>query len=285
MACASAKAPSPEPVPLERAAETAQSTSKTPAKAPAKGLRVEVDQTQFRVTLPDGHTLSQEEIVGMKLTVKDDAGASRKIRIDAFKQDPKDPSGEITLYDVSVQDPNSGEWGQFCNKGPDGLAAAFPLAGVWTPDGRHLPSTTQFNMTCTSGAIGKCVRFGYKPWKKGPNGAPLWDHHVACTRMVRGDYCGDGTAFTKDGMLINIHDPLGIQTLDPDPTLVFEAGWSESGALCVHHVRVEENTTLAALEAKCPERLAGHTGNACSKAAVMKDPALRLLNHSKPRGD
>lgn len=253
-------------------------TASVPARKGAPTITV--DKTAFRITLPDGHTLTDAEIVGVVLTVRDESNAWRKIRVEAIQSDPRDP--EITLYDVVVQNPTTSAWGPLCGPGPDGLTLAMPVAGVWTAAGRHEPSAGAFNITCTSGAIGKCVRFGYKPWATAKDGTPLWDYHQACVRMVRGDYCGDGTPFTKNGMRINIDDHFAIQSLDTSEPLVFEAAWGPDGALCVHHPRVPENVTLAALEARCPDHLRGRTGEACTRALIADDPRLRIVNHSQP---
>ena len=75
------------------------------------------------------------------------------------------------------------------------------------------------------GAIAKCVDFGYKPWIS----AAMDDMHQACVRMVRADFCGDGTAWTVDGNLIDIADVLAIQTPD-SKDFVFEATWTKAGA-------------------------------------------------------
>jgi hypothetical protein len=41
---------------------------------------------------------------------------------------------------------------------------------------------------CISGAVGKCARFGYKPWKVLSDGQALSMYHQACVRMLRADY-------------------------------------------------------------------------------------------------
>jgi hypothetical protein len=75
------------------------------------------------------------------------------------------------------------------------------------------------------GAIAKCVSFGYKPWVS----KEMDELHQACVRMVRADFCGDGTAWTVDGNLIDIEDVFRIQK--PQSTdFVFEATWSKNGA-------------------------------------------------------
>jgi hypothetical protein len=120
-----------------------------------------------------------------------------------------------------------------CPPGPDGLDMGFPVSGSWTQDGRHIPGS-KFLLACTAGAIGKCIRFGYKPWKVGPHGERLWDYHQACTRMIRADYCGDGHSWTHNGTEIDLYDHIGINRRRPDETMSFEAAWGGQGAVCVH---------------------------------------------------
>jgi hypothetical protein len=95
--------------------------------------------------------------------------------------------------------------------------------------------TTSFS--CRTGAIAKCVAWGYAPWKVGT------DLHQACTRMVRADYCGTGVSYTKDGTLIDVYDTKGVQlpTLG-DASLAFEAGWGPGGAVCASRTRFSATT-------------------------------------------
>ena len=134
--------------------------------------------------------------------------------------------------------------------------------------------------TCTSGAQGKCIRFGYKPWQTASDGRPMRDVYNACMRMVRADYGGDGKAYTLDGQQIDIFDHIGVQKADMDPAHDFEAGWSPEGAVCVRHVRVKQNTSLEKLEAAYP-RLKGRTGDSCGEAFARANGAL-IFNRSKP---
>lgn len=241
---------------------------------------VSVAGTEFVIRRGDGTVLTREETVGARLTVRDAAGGGSEIRIDDVMTDPADPAGEILLYRLSARDPASGEWVNLCAPGPDGLAMGFPLAGTWTDTGEHLRSEASFSITCTGGASGKCLRMGYKPWKTGPNGESLWDLHQACTRMVRADYCGDGTSFTRDGTAINVYDGLGIQRRDAAPELSFEAAWGPQGALCVAKTRVPENGGLETLRQRCPARLEGRLGDACNPDGPAVPGQVLLRNDS-----
>jgi hypothetical protein len=126
---------------------------------------------------------------------------------------------------------------------------------------------TDFELFCTGAAQAKCIRFGYAPWRKTPDGRPMLDWYNACVRMVRGDYCGDGRHFTRDGTLIDIDDRIGVQNSDQDPSFSFEAIWRPDGAVCVAHPRIPEIIDLEGLARTCP-RLAGRVGTAvCNENA------------------
>src|SRR5271166_6738434 len=58
-----------------------------------------------------------------------------------------------------------------------------------------------------------------------------------------------------------------------DPAYEFEAGFGPDGAVCVHHVRVKENATLAGVEASS-SRLKGRVGETCDEALARQAGAL-----------
>lgn len=237
-----------------------------PAPAVEVG-KVEIVGTAFRITLADGRVLTGAALVGAVLDVADDAGNPLTVRINGHRPDPLDPSGETVLYALSTPDPAApGGWTSLCRPGPDGLALGFPLAGAWTADGRHVAAPGSFGITCTAGAVGKCVRFGYRPWQAGPDGRPLWDLHQACVRLVRADYCGDGLGHTRDGTPIDISDRLGIQVSEATPEMGFEAAFGPEGAVCVRRTRLPDVLDLDRLAATCP-RLVGRLGETCTENA------------------
>jgi len=228
---------------------------------------LEVAGTQFRITMPDGRVLTSPDLVGAVLDAADETGRIVRVRIDAATRDPSDADGDIWLHRFSVPDAGTGVWREFCTPGPDGTVAGFPLAGSWAGDGRHERSGSGYTITCTSGAIGKCVRIGYKPWRE-VRGEPLWDYHQACVRALRADYGGDGTGHTRDATLVDISDRLGIQPPEPDPrgaTLEFEAAWGPDGAVCVRRTRIAELLSTAELAERYPH-LADTIGPNCSEA-------------------
>jgi hypothetical protein len=230
---------------------------------------IEVVGTSFQVTIPDGRLLLSSDLIGAVLDVVDEAGRTVTLRIDAVGKDPSDPGGEIWLHRFSVADDSGSGWREFCTPGPDGTVAGFPIAGSWASDGRHEKASAGFIVTCTSGAVGKCVRMGYKPWRE-VEGESLWEYHQSCVRALRADYGGDGAGYTRNGTLVDVFDRLGIQSPEPDPhdpTLQFEAAWGPNGAVCVRRTRLPEILTTDQLAERYPH-LTDRIGPDCSEATA-----------------
>ena len=236
------------------------------AQAPAVAS-VTVEGTEFIVDLRDGRTLRSRDLVGATLDVRFD-GQPTKVRIVGVERDPDDKSGTVWLHTMEALQADGG-WANLCMAGPDGRRQGFPLRD----------QAGGLDFSCTLGAVAKCVRFGYRPWDNGSDGKSLAPLHAACVRMVRGDYGGTNEPWTRNGMGIDVYDIKGVQTPDNAADQAFEAGWTPEGAVCVHHVRVKENTTLAELEAKYP-KLKGRTGEICSEAFARSNGAI-LFNRSK----
>jgi hypothetical protein len=116
-----------------------------------------------------------------------------------------------------------GTWQNLCAPGPDGRRQGFPLAGRPRADGMTEDAEPGvFELVCIRGGQGKCVRFDYRPWPGA--GTDLRDLYNACIRMVRADYCGDGTPTIRDGMQIDVYDDRRVQTPENAPAMDFEAG-------------------------------------------------------------
>jgi ADYC domain len=247
-----------------------------PSSAAPQGAaqNVEVVRTTFRITLADGRVMAQDELPGVRVALGDGSGSQRLIRIDAVEPDPKDSTGETVLYQLSEQDAASSQWRNLCLPDPDGKRLGFPLSGRFTPQGRYVAVPGHLLITCTGGAEGKCIRFGYQPWQQAPDGTPLRDAYNACVRLVRADYAGDGRGTTRNGQPIDIYDAFGIQK--PADAYEFEAGWNADGAVCVRHVRVKQNATLQGVEASSP-RLAGRVGEICTEAFARHAGAILFV--------
>ncbi len=244
--------------------------------------KVEVDGTAFLVHLTSGRLLQGRELEGATLSiVLPRKPQPQQIKIETIIPDPKDPNGETLLYRIKVLDAGTGAGEELCEPDAQGERWAFPLRGKWDANGNHF-SDEGFTLTCSGGAQGKCVRFGYKPWRTLPDGTRLADYHQTCIRLVRADYCGNrGT--TNDGMLIDIYDRIGIQSQengDSQNGLSFEAAWNTKGAVCVAHTRVPENMTLNELATICPQLRNRLGPGACTEEKAKSFASEVLLYNS-----
>jgi hypothetical protein len=194
---------------------------------------------------------------GTLLDARTEDGEIQHFRIDAVAPDPRDRDGDVFLYSVSIRGGDE-RWRPYCLPDPDGRRAAIPVQGSWSADGEPQPQSDLITFACTRGAIGKCVRFGYKPWKT-VDGTSLQAYHAACVRMVRADYCGDNRPHTVDGTWIDMWDGLGIQTREESAERpeVFEAAWAPSGAAYLNIPRWSDD--VADVVKDCPDHFAGRT--------------------------
>jgi hypothetical protein len=237
--------------------------------------QLEVEGTEFVLTQPDGRQLRSRELEGARLQLP----GGRTLLINAVKRELAKDGGEVWLHDLSVVG-EDGELRPLCLADPHGERYAFPLPGTFSDDGTYLPEPGVFSLSCTAGVQAKCERSGYAPWGKAPGGEPLIDHYRACTRMMRADYCGDNEPHTRNGTRIDLYDDVGVQKPE-EPDLVFEAGWSAQGAVCVSHVRIREIFDLQRLKASCPRLAAAPEGAACTEAVARERGAI-LFNRSRP---
>jgi ADYC domain len=236
---------------------------------PAAGLqgRFEADGAALVLKLNDGRVMQGEALVGLRLVLSTGEGDT-EVRIDGVDQDEAAIGGPIALYRLTISGSDRTP-GNFCEPDPKGRRAGFPI-----PDG-----TGGFAFTCTSGAEGKCVLMGYRPWEI-KAGVPLRELHRACIRMLRADYGGDDRPSTRNGTLVDIYDRFGIQKADLVPGLDFEAAWGPDGAVCVAHPRIADKIGLADLALRYP-RLSDRLGpEICTEEAMRADPRALLFNRS-----
>ena len=222
-----------------------------------------VDGTSFVYTLPSGRVLRSPDLLGAILHME-----GFDVRIADVHDDPRARGGRVVLHHLVIVDPD-GSMSELCSADPEGNHHAFPI-----PDGKG-----GYTLTCTSGAIGKCVRWGYRPWEEVPSGPPLGALHEACVHMVRADYGGDGQTFTRDGTRIDYCDDYGINVCEPELDLAFEAAWGPDGAVCVARPRIPELATLASLGERYP-RLANELG---PDRCRMGDPRALLYDRIEER--
>jgi len=234
-----------------------------PPAAARASLRVE--REQFVLTMPDGKRLTSADLVGAQLETEQ----GQTIRIDAVT--PSKERADVLLHAFSVLSPDTKSWSPACDKDAYGRAAGFPVAGRWDARGRYVKDPNHWFLTCTSGSQGKCILWGYDPWRKGPHGEDLAQYYQTCQFTVRANYDGKGEAHTKNGTSIDVFDIVGIQSSDSlkDARYVFEAGWGPGSAVCVARTRSPELLPLATLLKSAPG-LAG----ACDEAQARRRGAL-----------
>jgi hypothetical protein len=234
--------------------------------APAASLRA--DGLNLVLTLDDGKELRGQALVGIVLTMGD-GNAQRDIRIDGIVFEGEFRKAPATFYSMSVLDKDTGQFKNLCQADGDGDRAAIAY-----PDGAG-----GFSLTCSAGAEGKCILFGYWPWES-RDGVPMRELHRACIHMIRADYGGDDHPAARAGTQINVFDRFGIQNPARVPWMAFEAAWGPDGAVCVNHPRIADLVTLEELAARYP-RLKGRLGaHVCFEQNALADPRALVFNES-----
>ena len=175
---------------------------------------------------------------GQGLTGILDGGVDLQLRIDdiAVRADGRYSFAVSALDDLDDDDRRS-----LCGVDESGQPRrAIAVPGVWdttigSKGGTWSERDGVFSFACEGSTIEKCVRLGYTPEDRDFLGRP--DKLLACVRMLRADYCGDGRSWTADGRLVEIWDKKGVnERTEPDwPT---EAGWLASGASCLADARL-----------------------------------------------
>ncbi|HUL57937.1 MAG TPA: ADYC domain-containing protein [Anaeromyxobacteraceae bacterium] len=204
------------------------------------------------------------EFVGAELNGFDDQGNPVVLRIESIEASGRLGYEDILAYVVSTAPAGSSPRAPLCGVDARGRPIrAIPLAGRWErgsgreTGGRWVPAPGSFTFACEGAALAKCVYLGYRPWAGKVRHCTDSDHcrettladlHQACVRMLRADYCGDGTPHTVDGTIIGYRDGFGIlRGVEEWP---FEAEWGPSGAVCISRTRL-----LELPEPSCIERL------------------------------
>lgn len=242
-------------------------TLASPVAGQALSGRLEADQGEFRLLLDDGRVLDREELVGARIAMQN-GGQDLQVLVDAVEADETVPGGPVVLYRLLIEDPAQRRLQNACL--PDALGRQLGLP---------LQKETGVDFTCTSGAEGKCILMGYKPWENRTD-APMRDLHAACIHMVRADYGGGNHATTRDGTLIDVYDRFGIQKPEAVDPMPFEAAWGKDGAVCVAHPRIAQNVALAELESLYPKLRDRLGPSACTEEAMRGHPEALLFNRS-----
>ncbi len=195
---------------------------------------------------------------GAEVTATLDDGAKVSLVVKGAARGTLKQNKDIYYYDVYYQ--TKGGQNPLCGLDDNGAPVpAIALRGRWdyrqgvSGGGDYIPDKDSFTFGCVGHALAKCAEDGYKPWRsmlvcakgKGCKKVSLAKHHQACTRMMRADYCGDGSSHTKDNIDVSLYDGLGVRT--DSEKWPFEAEWDAGGAVCADTSRVANpNLTCAA---------------------------------------
>jgi hypothetical protein len=189
---------------------------------------------------------------GAEFTATVDDGSQLTVRIDSVKK-AKSGAKDVLHYLASYA--VDGTWKPLCGTDSAGAPiAAVPLLGRWdysegtSSGGSRIDDSRSFTFACDGYVLEKCVEAGYKPWasvfvctdSRTCKWVSLKNYHQACTRMLRADYCGDGTSYTEQDVLVALFDGLGIR-VDTEEWNV-EAEWDEDGAVCAQSSRISTLT-------------------------------------------
>jgi hypothetical protein len=187
-------------------------------------------------------TYSGELFIGAQFSAVTDTGVPLDLRIDSIEQEAA-PNDDVWNYWVSFRvspsaSSDEGSWLPVCSDAAGVAVPAIPVDGRWdyrtgVPGaGGKIADPDSFTFACKGlGAIAKCVSpIGYKPWKI-VKGVSLDRQHQACVRLIRADFCGTGTPYTRDGSAVDLYDGVGIQK-DTQLLWLIEAEWDENGARC-----------------------------------------------------
>jgi ADYC domain/Pentapeptide repeats (8 copies) len=185
---------------------------------------VSLDGTTIAGVRADGQVVSYAA-VGSTFRAELSDGSTIPLRIDSATQ-LVGANADLWAYSVTYQLGAS----RYALCG-DPAVLALAVRGTWdlnfgtATGGRYNETDGRFTFACRGNTVAKCVELGYKP------ALGLAPQLASCVRLLRGDYCGNGTAYTRTGHTVNLYDNVGVQRDTELWTL--EAEWSPEGARCL----------------------------------------------------
>jgi ADYC domain len=168
-----------------------------------------VEGTEWIAHLPGDRQLRSADLVGAQLQV---AGGI-ELRIDAATLHHDHRGQSWWSHELSMRAAGQA-WQPLCAPHSDGSSFAIVLPGQETTDGMLADHPDAFALSCSRGALAKCLRLGYRPWERDGAGRPMRPVFNACIRMIRADYGGTGEPHTLEGQTIDVYDDVGVQSPD-----------------------------------------------------------------------
>ena len=170
------------------------------------------------------------DAVGLLLGAQLEDGRNVRLRVDAV--DTLAGTGvDLPAYRVTYTFDGQ-VWGTICGT-PDNLAVVIDGSwnhGIGVPGaGGPVDDADHFLFACRAAPLATCAELGYAPWRIAGR-ISLRDHHAACVRMLRTDFCGDGTSWRDAAVTLEVADAIRINTADQSWS--YDATWSARGATC-----------------------------------------------------
>ncbi|WP_225410505.1 ADYC domain-containing protein [Stigmatella hybrida] len=250
--------------------------------APLQSVRLE----NGFLAAPD---LAPDKLTGAIFQGKASDGSPVEVAVCGAEPSAQDSS--LLSYRIEIWSQSKEAWENPCiatQRMPNPKALA--VQSLWDKRGASRDEPGKFTFACETGAIAKCIHWGYKPWAT-KDGQPLKDLHQACTRMVRADYCGDGQSHTRQDQVIDMYDAVGIQARTTVASAhwvpskaSFEAAWTPEGASCLARTRDGQEAQTVLKE--CPgrfevgERDLGEGDHCAVRLKAPRAGMAALRNHS-----
>jgi hypothetical protein len=210
------------------------------------------------------HRLSGTALIGLELHFKvkgyDNVPHDVVLELIDHLADPM--AGDF--YAITKVDPVTGEHlAPLCEEDAGGyrLARIYDALSFNTQSGEiTYPDAGIHHVACSSGSLAKAALFGYPP---DPARTDTLRFTLA-NRVVRADYCADGTPYTYPGNLLDIEDNFSpgqegktiedvVASLGADEVL--EAVWDANGVLCMNAPRADN---LSREDVLCPIKRLGN---------------------------
>lgn len=223
-----------------------------------------VERTEFVLRMPDGRTLRSQDLLGATLQLGPENGKiSITIKgVDIVRTSAREP---LFLHRLTMPAAD-GTTQNLCAPDAAGQALGFPV-----PDGDG-----GFTLACTSGAVGKCILWGYQPWADELSGPQAKSLHRACVHAARADYGGDGVSHTRDGTRIDLCDRFGKLPCDRVRGRELEAAWDAHGAVCVARPRIRGMVSVRRLARRYPQLKSRLGAKICTMAIARREGAAVL---------
>lgn len=143
------------------------------------------------------------------------------------------PNNSVPTYQITYREPGEEEQNLCGDSNVEVVVHADLQIDLDTGNVAKRPNTIYF--ACSTGAAGKVARadlgWGYPPHEIG------FDKFELMLRLVRADYCYDGTSWTSPGQPLILGDKLGVYPGDPTslqaPQQNLEAIWGPGGVVCL----------------------------------------------------